>query len=108
MTTTDPMKSLLVIVLATAMVASCATQSSVPIPAGENIWILTRQEGGFLYGSEPLLEETMAESRLFCSNMGKSFKLVDTYQNEGEYTFSNFPEVTITFSCLDADENVDE
>ena len=90
------------------MVASCATQSSVPIPAGENTWILTRHEGAFPSGSEPLLEEAMAESRLFCSNMGKSFKLVDTYQNEGDYKFSNFPKVTITFSCLNADENVDE
>ena len=86
----------------------CATTSSGPIPAGENTWVLTRQEGAFPSGSEPLLAEALAESRAFCSNMGKSFKLVDTYQNAGPYILGNYPKATITFSCTDADENVDE
>jgi hypothetical protein len=94
--------------IGTLILLGCATTSSGPIPAGENTWVLNRQEGAFPSGSEPLLAEALAESRAFCSNMAKSFKLVDTYQNAGPYIMGNYPKVTITFSCLVADEIVDE
>ncbi len=90
------------------LLLGCATKSSGPIPAGENTWVLTRQEGAFPSGSEPLLAEALAESRAFCSNMGKSFKLVDTYQNAGPYIMGNYPKATITFSCIDSNDDVSE
>ena len=90
------------------LLLGCATTSSGPIPAGENTWVLTRQEGAFPSGSEPLLAEALAESRAFCSNLSKSFKLVDTYQNAGPYIMGNYPKATITFACLDADQAVGE
>ncbi len=102
------MKELPVLAIFAFLLVGCATTSSGPIPAGENTWVLTRQEGAFPSGSEPLLAEALAESRAACSNMGKSFKLVDTYQNAGPYILGNYPKATITFSCLDADEIVDE
>ena len=102
------MKKLVALSMCTLLLISCATKSSGPIPAGENTWVLNRQEGAFPSGNEPLLAEALAESRAFCSNMGKSFKLVDTYQNAGPYILGNYPKATITFSCLDSDKIVDE
>ena len=93
----------------TLLSIGCATTtSSGPIPAGEDTWMLSRQVGAFLTGREPLLEEALAESRAFCSSMGKSFKLVDSHQNQGPYILGNYPKATITFSCLAADEIVEE
>lgn len=90
-----------VLLVAAASSFGCATKTTGPIPAGENTYVITRQEGAFPSGSEPLLAEALGEANEFCSNQGKVFDLVDTYQNAGPFVLGNYPKATVTFSCLD-------
>lgn len=89
----------LALALALFLLSGCATHSSGPISAGKSTWVLTRQEGAFPSGNEPLLAEALAEGRAFCENLNKEFRLVDTYQNDGPFIMGNYPKATITFAC---------
>ncbi|MEI7949490.1 MAG: hypothetical protein WCI66_04525 [Gammaproteobacteria bacterium] len=90
------MKMLFVLI---PLLTGCATTSSGPIPAGENTYVLSRQEGAFPTGSKPLLAEALAESQNFCGSLKKQFKLITTVENPGPYILGNYPKATITFKC---------
>jgi len=83
----------------------CATTTTGPIVAGENEYIISRQEGAFPSGNEPLLAETIAEANIFCSNLNKVMKLINTHENPGPYIFGNYPKATVTFSCVEKTTN---
>lgn len=75
----------------------CATTSSGPISAGNNTYVISRQEGVFPSGTEPLLAEAIAEANTFCINQGKTMNLVNTHENQGPYILFNYPKATVTF-----------
>ncbi len=83
-----------------ALLAGCATTTTGPMPAGKNTYVMSRQEGAFPSGSEPLMAEVLAEAGVFCSNQDKEVKLINTTENSGPYILGNYPKATITFSCI--------
>lgn len=97
---------LICIISVGALISGCATTTTGPIPAGQNMYVMSRQEGAFPSGDEPLLSEVVAEANIFCSSFGKYVKLADTRENPGPYVLGNYPKATITFSCVD--EKIDE
>ncbi len=82
-------------------VVGCATKTTGPIPAGENTYIISKQEGALPTGNKPLLSDSLTEGNQFCSNQGKSFKLIKTHENPGPYIWGNYPKATVTFECVD-------
>jgi len=81
--------------------AGCATTTTGPIAAGENTYVISRQEGAFPSGNEPLLAEAIAEANNFCSSLDKIIKLINTRENPGPYILGNYPKATVTFSCVE-------
>jgi len=83
------------------LVSGCATTTTGPMPAGKNTYVMSRQEGAFPSGSEPLMAEVLAEAGVFCSNQDKEVKLINSTENPGPYILGNYPKATITFSCIE-------
>lgn len=83
------------------LISGCATTTTGPIAAGENTYVISRQEGALPSGNEPLLAEVLAEANNFCSSLKKVMKLINTHENPGPYIFGNYPKATVTFSCVE-------
>lgn len=81
-------------------ISGCATKTIGPTPAGENTYVISRQEGAFPSGDEPLLAEALGEGSRFCVSLGKTLKLVNTHENPGPYILGNYPKATVTFECI--------
>jgi hypothetical protein len=90
----------LTILSAGLFLVGCATKSSGPMPAGENTYIITKQEGAFPTGQKPLLAEALAEGNNFCAAQKKVFKLISSNENQGPFILFNYPKATVTFSCV--------
>jgi len=43
----------------TILIVGCATTTTGPTPAGESKYVMSRQEGAFPSGDEPLLQEVL-------------------------------------------------
>jgi len=80
-------------------ISGCATKTIGPTPAGENTYVIARQEGAFPSGDEPLLAEALGEASRFCGSLNKVFKLLNTHENPGPYILGNYPKATVTFEC---------
>lgn len=89
------------IILISATLISCTTTSSGPIPAGENTYVISRQEGAFPTGNKPLLAEALAEANIFCVGKNQTMKLINTHENQGPFILFNYPKATVTFSCIE-------
>lgn len=85
----------------TVLLSGCATQTIGPTPAGENTFVVSRQEGAFPSGNKPLLAEALGEAGVFCTQLGKRMKLLNTHENQGPFILGNYPKATVTFSCID-------
>ena len=83
------------------LLVGCATTTTGPVSAGKNTYVMSRQEGAFPSGSEPLMAEELAEAGVFCSNADKEIKLINSAENSGPYILGNYPKATITFSCIE-------
>ncbi len=79
------------------ILSGCATKTIGPLAAGENTYIISREEGAFPTGSEPLLEEALAKASSFCSNQNKNMKLINS--QESRQIIGAYPKATVTFSC---------
>jgi len=82
------------------IVSGCATATTGPVPAGKNTYVMSRQEGAFPSGNEPLLAEVLGEASAFCTHQDKEVKLITSSENSGPYILGNYPKATITFSCV--------
>ena len=87
------------ILIAITAVAGCATESTGPISAGNDTFVVSRQAGAFPSGREPLLAEAIAEANAKCSSLGKTMKLISTSENAGPYVLGNYQKATVVFSC---------
>lgn len=83
------------------LIYGCATTTTGPVAAGKNTYVMSRQEGAFPSGSEPLLAEVLTEASIFCASLSKEVKLINTHENPGPYILGNYPKATITFSCVE-------
>ena len=92
----------LLLIISTAILTSCATTSTGPIAAGKNTYVISRQEGAFPSGNVPLLAEAIGEANVFCATQSKEVKIVDTHERSGPFILGNYPKATVTFSCIDA------
>ncbi|GAA5144139.1 hypothetical protein [Thalassotalea piscium] len=54
-----------------SLLTGCVTTTTGPMPAGKNTYVMSRQEGAFPSGNEPLMAEVLAEASVFCSNQDK-------------------------------------
>jgi hypothetical protein len=84
-----------------ALIAGCATTTSGPTSIGGNQFLLSREEGFMPSGSEPLLEEAIAEADRFCDGLEGDLAVVETKENSGPYIFGNYPKATVIFRCDD-------
>jgi hypothetical protein len=82
------------------LITGCATTTTGPTPAGENKYVMSRQEGAFPSGSEPLLQEVLEQGDRFCRSLDKKLELLESHENPGPYIMGNYPKATITFKCL--------
>ena len=98
-------KNINLLILIVLLISGCATTTTGPMPAGKNTYVMSRQEGAFPSGSEPLLAEVLSEANIFCSNQDKEIKLINSTENPGPYILGNYPKATITFSCIDPISN---
>jgi hypothetical protein len=98
-------KSISLSILIMVLISGCATTTTGPMPAGKNTYVMSRQEGAFPSGSEPLMAEALAEANIFCSNQDKEIKLINATENPGPYILGNYPKATITFSCIEPNSN---
>ena len=90
----------LLLIISVAILTSCATTSTGIIAAGNNTYVISRQEGAFPTGNEPLLAQAIAEANVFCSNEKKEVKIIDTHERSGPFILGNYPKATVTFSCI--------
>lgn len=88
-----------ILIISTVLLASCATTSTGPTPVGDNKYVMSRQEGAFPSGSEPLLQEVQQEANRFCASLDKKMELINSTENPGPYIMGNYPKATITFKC---------
>ena len=95
------MKNTAIIAVIMLGMTGCATTSSGPIELREGVYMMSKKEGAFPLGLEPLLEETIEEAKSFCASKGKTASIVDVKENEGPFIFGNYPKATITFECID-------
>lgn len=98
-------KSISLPLLTMVLLSGCATTTTGPMPAGKNTYVMSRQEGAFPSGGEPLMAEVLAEANIFCSNQDKEIKLKNATENPGPYILGNYPKATITFSCIKPNSN---
>lgn len=91
-------KYIFIVIITT--ITGCATTSTGPTSAGNNTYVISRQEGAFPSGTEPLLAEAIAEANVFCINQGRTMNLINTHENQGPYILFNYPKATVTFSCV--------
>jgi len=95
------MLKLISIGLTTLLLVGCATTTTGPTPVGENKYVMSRQEGAFPSGDEPLLQEVLEQADRFCKSLNKKMELLDSKENPGPYILGNYPKATITFKCID-------
>ena len=95
---------LIAIVVLMSTTSGCATKTIGPLVAGENTYILSREEGAFPTGNKPLLKEALKEAADFCLSLGKIIKLIDT--EEHRQIIGGFPKATVTFSCIENTVNL--
>ena len=69
---------------------------------GIDTYLLSRQEGAFPAGNEPLLMEALCQANSFCISQKKEFQLINSHENQGPFVLGNHPKATITFSCKDS------
>lgn len=81
-------------------ITACATTSTGAVFAGQDTFMISRQEGAFPSGREPLLTEALAEAGTTCAAMKKTFTLISTAENPGPYILGNYPKATVVFSCF--------
>ena len=91
----------LLLIISCTILTSCATTSSGIIAAGKNTYVISRQEGAFPSGNEPLLAEALGEASVFCSTQDKELKIINTHERSGPFILGNYPKATVTFSCVD-------
>ncbi len=91
-----------VLVSSIAILTSCATTSTGPIAVGKNTYVISRQEGAFPTGNEPLLAEAISQANTFCSTQNKEVKIISEHERSGPFILGNFPRATVTFSCIDS------
>lgn len=89
----------ILIVFFLLFLGGCATTSTGPTPVGENKYLMSRQEGAFPSGDEPLLQEVLEQADRFCKSLDKKLELLDSHENPGPYILGNYPKATITFKC---------
>ena len=94
------MLKLITIGITTLLLAGCATTTTGPTPVGENKYVMSRQEGAFPSGDEPLLREVLEQADRFCKSLNKKMELLDSKENPGPYILGNYPKATITFKCI--------
>lgn len=82
------------------VLSGCATTTTGPTPSGKNQYIMSRQEGAFPSGSEPLLQEVLLQANKFCQSTNKNLEILDTHENQGPFILGNYPKATIRFKCL--------
>ena len=80
-------------------VSACATTTTGPVPAGPDTFMISRQEGAFPTGREPLLAEAIEGANKHCASLDKKMKLVSTNENSGPFVLGNYPKATVVFSC---------
>jgi len=85
------------LMVATGLLAGCATSTIGPTPAGQNTYVVSRQAGMFPSGKEPLLEESLALANGMCASMKKTVKVINIAENM--QPIGNFPKATVLFSC---------
>lgn len=84
----------------TLLVGGCATTTTGPTPTGKDQYVMSRQEGAFPSGSEPLLQEVIEQATTFCVSLDKELELIDSHENQGPFILGNYPKATIRFKCL--------
>lgn len=89
----------LIVLPAALLIASCATTSTGPVPAGTNTYMISLKEGAFPSGREPLLANALKEAGAHCESMGKTMKLLSSGENSGPIVLGNYPKATIVYSC---------
>jgi hypothetical protein len=94
------LKKLLFFSMAILSASGCSTITIGPTPAGENTYVVSRREGAFPSGSEPLLAEAIGEANRFCGSLGRVMKLINTHENPEPYILGNYPKSTVTFECV--------
>jgi hypothetical protein len=86
--------------IAAVSLVGCATTTTGPTPAGDGKYVMSRKEGAFPSGDEPLLQEVLEQATRFCKSLNKDMELVDSHENPGPYILGNYPKATITFGCI--------
>jgi len=94
------MRQWLAIFPVVSLISGCATTTIGPTPVGENKYVMSRQEGAFPSGDEPLLQEVLGQADRFCNSLNRRLELLESHQNPGPYIFGNYPTATITFKCV--------
>jgi hypothetical protein len=92
---------LITIVITILLLVGCATTTIGPTPAGEKKYVMSRSEGAFPSGDEPLLQEVLEQADRFCKSLNKKMELLDSKENPGPYILGNYPKATITFKCIE-------
>ena len=93
--------TILIISSLSATIVGCATTTTGPTPVGDNKYVMSRQEGAFPSGDEPLLQEVLEQADRFCKSLNRKLELLESRENPGPYILGNYPKATITFKCVE-------
>lgn len=92
----------LALTCANILVTGCAVNSGI-IPAGADIFFVSRQAATGFTGMGNLRPEALQEATQHCSKLGKQFVEVRSTETKPPYILGNYPKVDIEFKCISAD-----
>lgn len=89
------------IIISVILTTACSTTTIGPTPVGKDKYVMSRQEGAFPSGDEPLLQEILEQAGRFCKSLDKNLELSESHENSGPFIMGNYPKATITFECIE-------
>lgn len=88
-----------VLILAIALLASCASDSGV-VATGPNTYLITRQAATGFSGLGALKVDAIREADRYCAKGGSTAHVTRATESKPPYVLGNFPRAEVQFTCV--------
>jgi hypothetical protein len=94
-----PMEAVAMLVVAAALMAGCASRSSV-MPMGQGDFTITKEASSGFFGTATLKVDALQEANEYCTTFGKNVQVTNITETKPPYVLSNYPRVDLQFKCV--------